>query len=172
MKIPFHTVVGPLLRRNKHYINTVCSHPALGIAPLYVGVLGILGVILSIFDIYRIIKCGPILPGYLYRERTTKHGKVISPEAERDCKLISLVLSAEYYFFLLTGIATNNPIFFMPFIGLYAVIITLEFIVFVTRTFVDGFNIQKKALFMTLFMMYNWAAVACTFARSMSCCDL
>ncbi|ENN73950.1 hypothetical protein D910_11462 [Dendroctonus ponderosae] len=171
MKIPFYTVIGPLLRRNKNYVNTVCGHPVLAFAPFYVGILGFLGVILSAFDIWRIIKCGPVLPGYLWRERL-KSGKIIAPEAERDCKLISLVLSVEYYCFLLVGLLTNNPIFYMPFLALYALIISLEFIVFVSRAFVDGLDFQKKTLIMTIFMMYNWSAVACTFARSMSCCDL
>lgn len=45
MKIPFHTVIGPLLRRNKYHINTVCTHPVLAFAPFYVGVLGALGVV-------------------------------------------------------------------------------------------------------------------------------
>lgn len=35
-----------------------------------------------------------------------KSGKIITPEAERDFKLISLVLSMEYYFFLLVGLLT------------------------------------------------------------------
>lgn len=120
-----------------------------------------------------------------------KSGKIITPEAERDFKLISLVLSMEYYFFLLIGLLTvsaptrnhltilnkavnfqNNSIFYMPFLGLYALIISLEFVVFLTRMFIDGLNLRKRALLMTIFMMYNWSSVACTFARSMSCCDL
>lgn len=47
MKIPFHTIVGPLLRKNKLHINRICRHPVLALAPFYVGVLGALGVVLS-----------------------------------------------------------------------------------------------------------------------------
>ncbi|XP_030751943.1 uncharacterized protein LOC115879315 [Sitophilus oryzae] len=171
MKIPFYTVIGPLVRKNKVFVNNICSNPALAIAPIYVGVLGILGVGLSLFDILRIIKCGPTLPRYLSRERI-KNEKIITAEAERDFKLICLVLSTEYYLFLLIGLFTDNPIFFMPFLCLYTVIILLEIVVFITRIFLDGFHFQKRQIIMTGFMVYNWLSVFCTFARSMSCCDL
>lgn len=105
MKMPFFTILGPLLRKNQKDISKICSYPALKIAPIYVGVLGTLGVILSVFDIIRIVRCGPVLPRYLWRERL-KTSTVVTPEAERDCKLICLVLSSEYYLFLLVGLST------------------------------------------------------------------
>lgn len=171
MKIPFHTFLGPLLRRNHKNISVVCAHPSLKFAPFYVGFLGILGVLLSIFDIVRIIKCGPVLPGYLWRERL-KTGTVITPEAERDCKLICLVLSTEYYCFLLVGLATNNPIFFLPFLLLYAAIILMESIIFFVKSFVEGIDFKKSGLIMSMFMMYNWISVFCTFCRIMTGCDI
>lgn len=73
--------------------------------------------ILSIFDIIRIIKCGPVLPGYLWRERL-KTGTIVTPEAERDCKLICLVLSSEYYLFLLVGLSTVKVLLIPIFIFL------------------------------------------------------
>ncbi|KAL1494086.1 hypothetical protein ABEB36_009739 [Hypothenemus hampei] len=170
MKIPFYTFLGPLIKRRKFLINTFCSHPVLSFVPIYVWILGVLGVILSIFDIWRIIKCGSVLPGYLWRERMKRN--VITPEAQRDCKLICLVLSVEYYFFLIVGLVTNNPIFYMPFLILYAIIITLEVIVFFSRVFADGLCLRKRTFLMTILMLYNWSSVACTFARSMSCCDM
>ncbi|KAJ8934021.1 hypothetical protein NQ314_013657 [Rhamnusium bicolor] len=127
--------------------------------------------VLSIFDIIRIIKCGPVLPGYLWRERL-KTGKLVTPEAERDCKLICLVLSSEYYLFLLTGLSTNNPIFFLPFLILYAVIIFLEFLIFFIRAFVEGVDFKKCGLIMSMFMIYNWLSVFCTFSRLMTGCDV
>lgn len=48
MKMPFYTLLGPLLRKNQKEISKICSHPALKIAPIYVGVLGTLGVV-SVF---------------------------------------------------------------------------------------------------------------------------
>ncbi|XP_066145640.1 uncharacterized protein [Euwallacea fornicatus] len=171
MKIPFYTVIGPILQKNKLYINYLCVHPAMTFAPVYVAALGVLGVVLNAFDIYRIIKCGSVLPGYIWKERLKK-GKIIAPEAERDCKLISLVLSLEYYLFLLLGLLTNNPIFYMPFLALYALIISLELVIFIARIFVDGFNLQKKTLIITIFMIYNWLSVVCTFARLISYCDM
>lgn len=146
---------------------------------------------MSIFDIVRIIKCGPVLPGYLWRERL-KTGKLVTPEAERDCKLICLVLSSEYYLFLLVGLSTvdkifgllhdsselmiilfqNNPIFFLPFLVLYATIIFLESLIFFIRAFVEGIDFKKCGLIMSLFMIYNWLSVFCTFARAMTACDV
>ncbi|XP_060522380.1 uncharacterized protein LOC132699592 [Cylas formicarius] len=170
MKIPFHSVLGPVLTKNKMHINKICSHPIFGFVPVYVGALGIIGVVLSIFDIIRIIRCGSILPGYLWRERI-KNGQFISPEVERDCKMISLVISTEYYLFLLVGLVTNNPVFYMPYLALYSLIITLEVIIFLTKVFVDGVDFKKCGLVMSLFMVFNWTSVFCTLARSTSCCD-
>ncbi|XP_023015607.1 uncharacterized protein [Leptinotarsa decemlineata] len=171
MKIPFHTLLGPLLKRNHKTIKVFCAHPALRFAPFYVAILGILGVILSIFDIVRIIKCGPVLPGFLWRERL-KSGTFITPEAERDAKLICLVLSAEYYFFLLVGLLTGNPIFFLPFLLLYSVIILLEAFIFVIKAFVEGIDFKKYGLVMSMFMIYNWMSVFCVFCRMVTGCDV
>ncbi|XP_066140819.1 uncharacterized protein [Euwallacea fornicatus] len=171
MKIPFYTVIGPMLRKYKLTINHVCVHPLLTFAPIYVGVLGVLGVVLSAFDIYRIVKYGSVLPSYMWKGGPSKE-KFTTSEAERNCKLVSLVLSVEYYLLLLLGFFTNSSIFYMPFLVLYPLIIFLDIIVFITSMFVDGFNLPKKALIMTMFMIYNWSSAACTFARSMSCCGL
>ncbi|XP_066253952.1 uncharacterized protein [Euwallacea similis] len=171
MKIPFYTVIEPILRKNKLSINHVCVHPSLTFAPIYVGVLGVLGVVLSAFDIYRIIKYGSVVPSYFWKEGLNKE-KFITSEAEKNCKLVSLVLSVEYYLFLLLGLFTNSPIFYMPFLVIYPLIILLDIAVFITSMFVDGFNLQRKALIMTIFMIYNWSSVACIFARSMSCCGM
>lgn len=54
-------------------------------------------------DIVRIIRCGSVLPCTLWRSRI-ETGKVISPEGERDVKLISLVLSFEYYVLLILAV--------------------------------------------------------------------
>lgn len=54
-------------------------------------------------DIVRIIKCGPVLPNSLWRSRI-QTGKIISPEGERDLKLMSLVLSFEYYVLLVFAV--------------------------------------------------------------------
>lgn len=45
MKMPFYTLLGPLLTKNQKEISKICSHPALKLAPVYVGVLGTLGVV-------------------------------------------------------------------------------------------------------------------------------
>ncbi|KAJ8956685.1 hypothetical protein NQ318_014040 [Aromia moschata] len=171
MKLPFYTILGPVFKKNHKSIRDLCGCPFLCFSPIYVMILGTLGVILSIFDIVRIIKCGPVLPGYLVRERL-KTGKLISPEAERDCKLICLVLSAEYYLFLLIGLSTKNPIFFLPFLILYAVIISLEAIIFFIRAIMEGMEYKKTGLLMSMFMVYNWLSVFCTFARVVTGCDV
>lgn len=54
-------------------------------------------------DIIRIIRHGSVLPNPLVRPRI-QTGKVISPEGERDLKLISLVLSFEYYLLLILAV--------------------------------------------------------------------
>jgi hypothetical protein len=50
-----------------------------------------------------ILRCGPTLPGYLLKSRGD-FGKVIEPTMERDLKLIALLVSFEYYFFLIVGV--------------------------------------------------------------------
>lgn len=54
-------------------------------------------------DMVRIIKSGPVLPNSLWRSRI-QAGKVITPQGERDLKLISLVLSFEYYMLLVFAV--------------------------------------------------------------------
>ncbi|KAG5876631.1 hypothetical protein JTB14_005047 [Gonioctena quinquepunctata] len=171
MKIPFHTILGPLLKKNQKTIKTFCAHPSLRFSPFYVAILGVLGVILSVFDIIRIIRCGPLLPGFLWRDRL-KNITLVTPEVERDCKLICLVLSSEYYLFLIVGLSTSNPIFFLPFLLLYAVIIFLEAFIFVTKAFVEGIDFKKYGLVMSMFMIYNWISVFCVFCRMVTGCDV
>ncbi|CAG9862271.1 unnamed protein product [Phyllotreta striolata] len=171
MKVPFYTVIGPLLKKNHRHIKFFCEKPIFSFSPFYVLVLGILGAFLSIYDILRIIKCGPTLPGFLWRERL-KNCSLVAPEVERDFKLICLVLSAEYYMFLLTGLATGNPIFFLPFLCLYAGIILMESSIFLMRAFLEGLDFNKSSLVMSMFMVYNWLSVFCTFCRHMTGCDV
>lgn len=45
MKLPFHTILGPIFKKNRKNIKTLCSHSALQFAPIYVGILGVLGVV-------------------------------------------------------------------------------------------------------------------------------
>ncbi|XP_056641569.1 uncharacterized protein LOC130448304 [Diorhabda sublineata] len=171
MKLPFHTFIGPVLKKNHKSIKSLCAHPTLSFSPIYVFILGILGMVLSIFDIIRIIKCGSVLPGYLWRERLKK-GAIVVPEVERDLKLICLVLSTEYYSFLLIGVLTGNPIFLLPFMILYAVIIMMESFIFLMKAFAEGIDMKKSSLVMSMFMMYNWMSVFCTFCRQMTGCDI
>ncbi|XP_019868095.1 uncharacterized protein LOC109596935 [Aethina tumida] len=169
MKLPFHTVLGPMLKTNIKPIKSLCRYPLLRFSPIYVGCLGIVGLILSVFDIIRIIHCGPILPGYL---RRSKIGTLITPQMERDFKLICLVWSFEYYSLLLIGLLTQNPIFFLPFLILYAAIVLLELAIFAMRILCDGICFSKTTLIMSVFMIFNWFSVFCTFFQSMTRCDL
>ncbi|CAH0563472.1 unnamed protein product [Brassicogethes aeneus] len=171
MKLPFHTLLGPVLKNNHRHIKEFCANPGLTFSPLYVGVLSVLGMVLSVFDMLRIINCGPTLPGYLWKTKS-KPGKLISPETERDFKLICLVWSFEYYASLLVGLFTNNPIFFLPFLLLYALIVFLEFMIYCMRVFTDGINFSKTSLIMSMFMIYNWMTVFCTFIHTTTKCDL
>lgn len=57
MKMPFYTILGPLLRKNQKEIGKLCTTPFLRIAPVYVGVLGTLGVVSTL----KIIKLSNVL---------------------------------------------------------------------------------------------------------------
>lgn len=91
------------LWKNRKTFKVLCSCPLLNLSSTYTVILGIIGVLLSLFDIYRIIQAGSILPYPLVRQRL-QTGKLVSPECERDLKLISLVLSLEYYCLLIFGV--------------------------------------------------------------------
>ncbi|XP_018332551.1 uncharacterized protein LOC108742041 [Agrilus planipennis] len=107
MKLPFYTVFGPSIRRNYRTLKTVCSYRFLNTSVIYAGFLGFIGLILSLFDVVRIIKAGPVLPCVMWRARI-RTGSVVSPECERDFRLMSLVFSLEYYFLLIIGTATSK----------------------------------------------------------------
>ncbi|CAH1973834.1 unnamed protein product [Acanthoscelides obtectus] len=171
MKLPFNSFLGPVLKKNQKSIQRLCGVLPFHVSHIYVGILGVLGVALSLFDIIRIVKCGPVLPGYLWRERL-KTGTLVPAEVERDCKLICLVLSLEYYCFLLVGLLTNSPIFFLPFMILYAVMVVMESVIFFVRAFVGGLDYKRSGLIMSMFMTYNWLSVFCTFCRAMNRCDV
>ncbi|RZC35892.1 uncharacterized protein BDFB_006604 [Asbolus verrucosus] len=170
MKLPFYTIIGPHLKRNYYFIRQFCSHPFLGISDVYTMILGLLGVAFSVFDILMILKCGPTLPGYLVKARAD-FGKVIAPQMERDLKLIALLTSFEYYFFLIVGVLSKSPIFFLPFLILYAFIIVMEFMTLFLRLFTEGFSLSKSAIFTSMFVVYNWLCVFCCFWHKMEYCD-
>ncbi|XP_044253526.1 uncharacterized protein LOC123004357 isoform X1 [Tribolium madens] len=170
MKLPFYTVIGPHFKRNYYFIRQFCGHPFLCISDFYTMVLGILGVAFSVFDIAMILKCGPTLPGYLLKARGD-FGKVIDPTLERDLKLIALLVSLEYYLFLIVGVMSKSPVFFLPFLFLYAFIIVMEFVTLFLRLFTDGFNFNKSSLFTSMFVVYNWMCVFCCFWHKMEYCD-
>lgn len=103
MKHPFSRILSGELRKNERAFKVLCDCPMLNLSSTYAIILGIIGVGLSLFDIVRIIKAGSVLPYPLVRQRI-QSGKIVSPECERDLKLISLVLSFEYYCLLVFGV--------------------------------------------------------------------
>lgn len=138
-------------------------------------------------DIIRIIKAGSVLPNSLWRARI-QSGKIISPEGERDLKLISLVFSFEYYSLLVLAVlmvsfkevlATRyaaflfqrSPVLFMPWLLLYTFIIMIEFVNFFVRLFLMGINFSKHNLILSIFIVYNWLAIFCAFIRMLGICD-
>ncbi|KAK9716759.1 hypothetical protein QE152_g24555 [Popillia japonica] len=120
--------------RKKNFITRLCTCRLFNTSNAYIIALGILGVLLSAIDLYRLLRSGPILPCGLWRERI-QPGRVISPESERDLKLVGLVFSVEYYGLLIYGIATKNPLYLLPILCFYAIIIVIEFFVFVLKIF-------------------------------------
>ncbi|KAL3273640.1 hypothetical protein HHI36_015071 [Cryptolaemus montrouzieri] len=171
MKIPFYSILGPLIRSNQKSIRPICAHPLMAYSHMYTGLLGFIGMILSLVDIVRIIKCGPILPGYMWRSRI-KNSKLANPELERDLKLIFLSISLEYYIFLILGCLTRNPVLYIPFLGLYGFIIFTEFIIFLLYLFIKCVNLSKINMPMIMFVIYNWFAVFCAFNKLIRYCDM
>ncbi|KAF2898187.1 hypothetical protein ILUMI_07991 [Ignelater luminosus] len=168
-KYPFQNLLVPLIHRHGKTLKNTCSFPILNICSAYAGLLGVFGMGLSLFDIVRVVKCGSVLPYSLLRPRI-KAGKIVTAECERDLKLISLVLSLEYYFFLIVGSLTENPTLFIPWLILYAFIITTEFIVFLCRLFVEGYKVSKHGLLLSMFIIYNWLTIFCIFHRFTANC--
>ncbi|KAL3273641.1 hypothetical protein HHI36_015071 [Cryptolaemus montrouzieri] len=171
MKIPFYSILGPLIRSNQKSIRPICAHPLMAYSHMYTGLLGFIGMILSLVDIVRIIKCGPILPGYMWRSRI-KNSKLANPELERDLKLIFLSISLEYYIFLILGCLTQNAVLFLPFLCLYAFIILMEGLIFFMFLFVKCVNLSKINMAMIAFVVYNWMAVFCAFQGCLRYCDM
>lgn len=130
----------------------------------------------------RIIRFGSVLPCALKRARVMP-GRVVSPECERDLKLICLVLSLEYYSMLVVGAfyvrelnenlttkSTNclfqhNPSLYLPWLFLYSIIIFVEFFIFMSNIFKEGLVIRKSAILMTTLIIFNWLSIFCAFLR-------
>ncbi|XP_017777929.1 PREDICTED: uncharacterized protein LOC108563692 [Nicrophorus vespilloides] len=105
--------------------------------------------------------CGPKLPCNLLT--TLKSTRLIGSGTERDLRLISLVLSMEYYMLLVVGTVLRNGVFFLPWLIFYSIVICLEFLLFVSRSCSDGIIIRKQSAVLAIFVVYNWLAIFCAF---------
>ncbi|GJQ71875.1 hypothetical protein Trydic_g2988 [Trypoxylus dichotomus] len=154
--------------RKKSFITRLCTCRLFNTSKAYIVALSVLGVVLSIFDLYRILRSGSTLPCALWRARI-KTGRVVSPECERDLKIVGLVFSVEYYGLLLYGVATNNPIYFLPILYFYAVIIVVEFLVFILRMYINGLDLDKEHLLAAMFIIFRWIIVYCHYHEDDLC---
>ncbi|XP_044733502.1 uncharacterized protein LOC123296107 [Chrysoperla carnea] len=172
MKIPFHTILGPTLRKHFKAHDAFCRIPIFKPAGAwYVIVVALAGIFFSIFDIIRVIRDGPTLPPSSLRPRL-KSGAVVSPATERDLKLMGSTLTLEYHTLLLLGVLTGHPVFLMPWLFMQGLIILLECVIFFLRLACSGICMDRRTLVAVILTPIHWVIVSCYFKSKISRCDL
>ncbi|XP_022914007.1 uncharacterized protein [Onthophagus taurus] len=156
--------------KKRTVVGKICALPWFQSTESYVVALGLLGVILSAIDLLRVLKAGRTLPCVLWRARL-RTGSVVTPEMERDLKLLTLILSLEFYGLLIIGMTWKNYEYFLPLLYYYGIVIVSEFAVLFLKMYSVGFELRKHQLLNSMFVVYNWIVVYCVYQHDFDCAN-
>ncbi|KAB0793301.1 hypothetical protein PPYR_12921 [Photinus pyralis] len=153
------------LRRDQSALKKACHFPLLDLCNMYGAFVGLLGMGVCLYDMLKIVQGGRTLPCSFYRGKIDLHIKCLTPEHERDCKLINLVLSFQSYALLVAGSTMRNPYLFLPWLALYALVIAGDMTVVTIQLFKEGIDFEKRFLISSIVLIYNWLAIFCMFVH-------
>ncbi|KAK5641428.1 hypothetical protein RI129_009975 [Pyrocoelia pectoralis] len=162
----FPSVINPFTRsyrRNQKAVRKACRFPLFDLCNFYGVIFGLFGMGVCLYDILNIVQCGRTLPCSCSRGKIDFHLKFLTPEHERDCKLINLVLSFQCYALLVYGTTMKRPNLFLPWLTLYALVIIGDIFVFTMQLFTEGCDFEKRFLSSSLILVYNWLVIFCLF---------
>ncbi|XP_015590666.2 uncharacterized protein LOC107265583 [Cephus cinctus] len=137
---------------------SVCDHYIMG-SPIYVIILGLIGTVITAFDIIRIMNYK--LP---MRCPTRPRGEELVPlDVERDLKLMTSILAIEHYTLIMLGAITEYPMLHIPWLLMQLCVIIVEVIVFFVRLFLDGLHVKHDEILLAVITVHNWMQVFCLF---------
>ncbi|KAG7210441.1 hypothetical protein KM043_011973 [Ampulex compressa] len=138
---------------------TLCDHYIMG-NPVYVIVLGLIGTVITAFDIFRLVNCKiPV------RSTRSRDSDTVPFDVERDLKLMTSILGIEHYTLIMLGAITEHPMLHTPWLLMQLCVIIVEIIVFFVRIFLDGLHIKRDEILLATLAMHNWFQVFCLFHR-------
>ncbi|XP_033214727.1 uncharacterized protein LOC117171479 [Belonocnema kinseyi] len=139
----------------------VCDYYILG-SPVYVIMLGLIGTVITAFDIIRIMNYN--LP-VRCKSRSRNLENSVPIDVERDLKLMTCILAIEHYTLIMLGAITEYPMLHTPWLLMQLCIMIVEVVVFFVRLFLDGLYIKRDEIFLAIWSLHNWLQVFCSFHR-------
>ncbi|XP_048508877.1 uncharacterized protein LOC105685332 isoform X4 [Athalia rosae] len=155
--------VGSILEKNKRsrlgkIACNICDQYFFGTSA-YVIMLGLVGTVITGFDIIRIMNSKSLLR-CASRQRG---GDVVPMDVERDLKLMTSILGIEHYTLIMLGAITEYPMLHTPWLLMQLCVILVEIIVFFIRLFLDGLHIKRDEIMLAFVAVHNWMQVFCLF---------
>ncbi|XP_063981384.1 uncharacterized protein LOC135164703 [Diachasmimorpha longicaudata] len=141
-------------------ICTLCDHWSMG-SHLCVILLGLIGTVITAFDIVRIVNYK--FPGRSIARR--RSSDVVPANVERDLKLMTSILGIEHYTLIMLGAMTGYPMLHTPWLLMQLCVIVVEIGVFIMRLILDGLHIKLDGILLAVFTVHNWLQVFCLFHR-------
>ncbi|XP_017762864.1 PREDICTED: uncharacterized protein LOC108552721 [Eufriesea mexicana] len=139
---------------------TLCDHYIMGNS-IYVIILGLIGTVITAFDIIRIINCK--IP--VRSSSQTRNKETVPLDVERDLKLMTSILGIEHYTLIMLGAITEYPMLHTPWLLMQLCVIIVEMIVFSVKVFLDGLHIKRDEILLAVLTVHNWLQVFCLFHR-------
>ncbi|XP_011864951.1 PREDICTED: uncharacterized protein LOC105560435 [Vollenhovia emeryi] len=136
---------------------SLCNHYIMG-SSLYVIILGLIGTVITAFDIIRTINYK--IPRTSSRHRNNRE---VPFTVERDVKLMTSILGIEHYTLIMLGAIKEYPMLHTPWLLMQLCVIIVEMIVFFVRFFLDGLHVKRNEILQAAFTLYNWLQVFCLF---------
>ncbi|CAK9802301.1 hypothetical protein ANTPLA_LOCUS3161 [Anthophora plagiata] len=139
---------------------TLCDHYIMGNS-IYVIMLGLIGTVITAFDIIRIINCK--MPSRTSSQ--LRSSESVPLDVERDLKLMTSILGIEHYTLIMLGAITEYPMLHTPWLLMQLCVMIVEIIVFCVKMFLDGLHMKRDEILLAVLTVHNWLQVFCLFHR-------
>ncbi|KAG8301398.1 uncharacterized protein LOC124361411 [Homalodisca vitripennis] len=138
---------------------------------VYCTTIGVLGVVLTTLDIYRVLADGAVLSDRVWTMRRPDAGgdQPISEQKERDVKLMTAVVEWTAYSCLIIGGFNCNPYFLMPWLLLRSLILMSFLVLFCMGLLQQQpMTVSTMGLLSGLLEIHNYLYVCCLFRQLLS----